>query len=188
MTWRHQEQVWKIGAAAGLSDRLRLFLLACGNHATKDGRFWPSNATLVRETGLDRRLVWRFKAALLAMGWIRKVEARIGRGKTHVYRLFLPPDVSVETILAIQKEVQSCTSKHAKYHLCKTSERGTKRTQKEVQNVCLPSTEPKYLTVRQGNDVPPSAVAAPRIPSRHYDEILQGTPPPGLRDANPRPT
>ena len=170
MTWRHQEQVWKIGAAAGLSDRLRLFLLACGNHATKDGRFWP------------------FKAALLAMGWIRKVEARIGRGKTHVYRLFLPPVVSVETILAIQKEVQSCTSKHAKYHLCKTSERGTKRTQKEVQNVCLPSTEPKYLTVRQGNDVPPSAAAAPRIPSRHYDEILQGTPPPGLRDANPRPT
>src|SRR3990167_934379 len=158
MTWRHQEQVWKIGAAAGLSDRLRLFLLACGNHATKDGRFWPSNATLVRETGLDRRIVWKLKKTLLAVGWIRKVEARVGRGKTHVYRLFLPAQQQCGMGQAVQEEVPFGTS-NLKCPLCKSSERGTKRAQKEVPNVSLLSTEPKYLTVKQSNDVSPSAAS-----------------------------
>ena len=58
-------------------------LIALGAFVGKDGRCWPSLATIGRIAGLDRRLVPRALGKLIAAGLVTKIGSVAGRSATY---------------------------------------------------------------------------------------------------------
>jgi hypothetical protein len=59
-------------AIQGLSPSEKLTLLALSNYADQDGRCWPSQVTLTRDTGLSERTIWAAMQRLEAGGFISR--------------------------------------------------------------------------------------------------------------------
>jgi DNA-binding MarR family transcriptional regulator len=79
--------VHAIRASARLTSTERLVLLVLASHANnRTGEAWPSMPTLAAECGLTTRTIERVIAALVAAGWVARIEWRIREGRTDLAR------------------------------------------------------------------------------------------------------
>lgn len=95
-------------AAQGFSPSEKLTLLALANYADQDGRCWPSQVTLTRDTGLSERTIWAAMQRLEAAGTI----SRERRHRSDGYRTSDIVTISLPATDAVRENLtrKSCNS------------------------------------------------------------------------------
>ncbi|MFZ2252669.1 MAG: helix-turn-helix domain-containing protein [Minisyncoccia bacterium] len=85
-------------AVQGVSPSEKLTLLALANYADQDGRCWPSQVTLTRDTGLSERTIWAAMQRLEAAGMISRERRRRSDGyrTSDLVTIFLPATDAVK--------------------------------------------------------------------------------------------
>ena len=154
--------------ASDLSTGSRVVLFALANYMDRQGVCWPSLATLARDTGMQRRSVWRALDEAEAAGWIEREKRRGPKGEwlSSRYRAKVSPPLGTETHLGVGTEAHQPRDRDAPRRSIERPE-GTSTTELtdsenpssvsvEEWETIIEQRDPHLLASRQLNGLTPS--------------------------------